>query len=460
MMATHYTRRQIMQLAALAGGVWLVPRPIAPTTGTIPTRPAEQCLVAAPALFDLAATVEALSITFYYTAITTSNGFFANLPTALQRYLRVTLDEERVHYDLLVGRYNASPSNTTFYFPATLFEFGQFGQFLSVMEQFEQQTVALYLAAIRQIDGAEAPVTAAVFAQLAGSEAEQRTMSREMAQNGPPAPNNFCFESADLICAENAIQLVATFLQGGPDFSGPFALPSPATIDAAVGTSNCVEVATASAATCAETLETILQLAAAAEALGITFYYEGIRGGFFAGLPDAQQWYLQAALDEERNHLDFLMAHGAAAPPAHFFFPAGLFADLDAFLGQLDLLENIFIGAYLAAIQRLRQLGEPLLAEVAAQILGVEAEHRVLGRVMAGAALPSDRSLAATRYSCLSEALDELAPFLAGNANYRERIAVPDATEIDAAVDRFGCTPVPTASIPPALYLPIITGGQ
>ena len=79
---------------------------------------------------------------------------------------------------------------------------------------------------------------------------------------------------------------------------------------------------------------------------------------------------------------------------------------------------------------------------------------------MAGAALPSDRSLAATRYSCLSEALDELAPFLAGNAEYSDQITMPGAVAIDAAVDRFGCTPVPAASIAPALFLPIISGAE
>jgi hypothetical protein len=204
-------------------------------------------------------------------------------------------------------------------------------------------------------------------------------------------------------------------------------------------------------------LADILNAAALAEAIGISLYYHGIEGGFFAQLLEPQQWYLQAALDEERNHLNFLLANGATTPPSQFFFPAGTFDDLPRFLDLLDALENAFIGAYLAAIPRFHQLGEPLLAEIAGQILGVESEHRVLGRVIDGQRLPNNRCLAFAGYRCIAEVLTDLTPFVTGTPDLTEQRTLPSQAEIDTAVVTFGCRPVPTASILPDIYLPIVT---
>src|SRR5262245_56254054 len=55
-------------------------------------------------VLDLAATAEALAIAFYYRAIVTPGGFFGRLRAEQQGYLRVALDEERFHYDYLIGR--------------------------------------------------------------------------------------------------------------------------------------------------------------------------------------------------------------------------------------------------------------------------------------------------------------------------------------------------------------------
>ena len=89
-----------------------------------------------------------------------------------------------------------------------------------------------------------------------------------------------------------------------------------------------------------------------------------------------------------------------------FYFPAGTFDSLPAFTGLLDALENAFIGAYLNAIQEFAAKSanahrgdgawrapadhayskEQLeyFAKVSASIMGIEAEHRVLGRVISG----------------------------------------------------------------------------
>jgi hypothetical protein len=418
-----------------------------------------RCTATVPELLNLAATLEALSVSYYYQAISSADGFFAVLPTAYQRYLRVTLDEEWFHYRYLTTQHAATPVNTSFHFPVNIFAVGHFGNFLATMNTLEMATIALYLAAIRQLGEQNEPVLAEIFGQIAGIEAEHRVMGREMAQHSPPAPNDLCFERTDFLCAAEASRALANFLNGGAGFTGPFTLPDQAAITGAVGSSTCEEVATATAAPCADTLADSLGAAAMAEAIGISLYYHGIEGGFFAQLSDPQQWYLQAALDEERNHLNFLLANGATPPPSRFFFPAGIFDDLPRFLDLLDTLENAFISAYLAAIPRLHQLGEPLLAEIAGQILGVESGHRVLGRVMDGQRLPNNRCLALAGYTCITQAVVELTPFVTGNDELTERRALPSHAEIDTAVVTFGCTPVPTASIPPEIFLPVVARG-
>jgi len=274
------------------------------------------------------------------------------------------------------------------------FAFGQFSNFLATLDQLEMATLACYLAAIRRLGELNEPALAALFGQIAGIEAEHRVMGREMAQNSPPAPNNLCYERADFVCAAEVNGVLVRYFNGGAGFIGPVALPDQAQVTSAVGAATCEAVSPLAIITCPESLTDILNTAATTEALGVTFYYHAIQGGFFPQLSAPQQWYLQAALDEERHHLGFLLDQGAAPPPTTFFFPADVFEDRVQFLALLATLENAFISAYLAAIPRLHALGEPLLAEIAGQILGVEAEHRVLGRVLQGEKLPHNRCLA------------------------------------------------------------------
>ena len=120
--------------------------------------------------------------------------------------------------------------------------------------------------------------------------------------------------------------------------------------------------------------------------------------------------YLQAALSQEIDHANLFRSLLGIPKPSNdpvptFYFPAGTFDTLAAFTGMLDALENAFIGAYLNAIQEFtiksvnRRIDEgssdtdasgktysaeqmAYFAKVAGTILGVEAEHRVLGRVI------------------------------------------------------------------------------
>jgi len=157
--------------------------------------------------------------------------------------------------------------------------------------------------------------------------------------------------------------------------------------------------------------------------------------------------YLRAALAAEISHADLMRqlvgrADGAGAagdPVQTFYFPAGSFDDITTFLSTLDALETAFVGAYLAAVRelssmaaRLPPLDSPQLdpsgreytaaqlvyfSEVAAAILGVEAEHRAMGRVIARAIPANDvcyeqRAGVHSVYAGAGSAVAALGPFV------------------------------------------------
>ncbi len=164
----------------------------------------------------------------------------------------------------------------------------------------------------------------------------------------------------------------------------------------------------------------ILTAALIAEDLATTFYYNALTG---QAAQDPRltedpldRNYLRAALRQEIEHANLLRSllsiPGPTADPVQtFYFPRGSFDRLDAASGPavlplLDALENAFIGAYLTAVRAFSfmaantstnrgvyyKLGNVNLsadqlayfAQVSASIMGVEAEHRALGRSIGG----------------------------------------------------------------------------
>jgi hypothetical protein len=170
----------------------------------------------------------------------------------------------------------------------------------------------------------------------------------------------------------------------------------------------------------------IFTAALIAEDLATTFYYNGLTGGVIqdpaltgpggsvtGGQPlNTNVNYIQAALSQEIAHANLLRSllgiSGASNDPVQtFYIPKGSFDTLTPFLALLDTLEKAFIGAYLAATRqfaymaaqtqsslvafansdRTHTFSAPELeyyAQVAASIMGVECEHRALGRVIGG----------------------------------------------------------------------------
>lgn len=188
--------------------------------------------------------------------------------------------------------------------------------------------------------------------------------------------------------------------------------------------------------------------------------------------------YIRAALTEEIAHASLFRSllgiSGAHADPVQtFYFPTGTFSTLAGFTGILDALENAFIGAYLNAIQEFaaqaanarirRNNGEhehdeddkksytaeqlEYFAKVAASIMGVECEHRVLGRVISNSNPANNREYEQTDglnavYNGPHSAVVALTPFLTASTG--------PAYSLAAALANQGSVSEPVGGPPPA----------
>jgi len=183
----------------------------------------------------------------------------------------------------------------------------------------------------------------------------------------------------------------------------------------------------ARAETSSQSMDTTAEIFTAfliAEDLATTFYYHGLVGPVIQNVNLAGPGgsathvtssgnlgnveYIRAALTQEIEHAELFrlaltgsISGSAKDPYQTFYFPNGTFNTLSGFLGILDALENAFIGAYLVFIQEMAQktalarvgglkggdakyslTDYEVLGKVAGSILGIESEHRVLGRVI------------------------------------------------------------------------------
>jgi hypothetical protein len=217
--------------------------------------------------------------------------------------------------------------------------------------------------------------------------------------------------------------------------------------------------ASAPSALPADSATEIFTAALVAEDLASTFYYNGLIGpviqspklagpGGTATNPNPTDSdpgsvnYLQAALYQEIQHGDLLrsllgISSPAGDPYQTFYIPSGTFETLSAFVTLLETLEDAFIGAYtiatfefahLAVVQELelakgnapgKYTPDDLqyFAEVAATILGVESEHRALGRDLANLNPVNNRTYESTDglrtvFNGQHSAVAALTPFL------------------------------------------------
>ena len=159
----------------------------------------------------------------------------------------------------------------------------------------------------------------------------------------------------------------------------------------------------ASAATDADVLD-FGNAAVGAERIAVAFYSNalgvssefGVAADLAKGtlLNSGHREYFEAARNQESSHLAVLESLGLSFPFTKFAFPAGTFGSAKAMLDMGERLEQVFIGAYLGAVKTGAAAGTAtgqFVAEAAAQILGIECEHRVLIRDIAGEDPPNDR---------------------------------------------------------------------
>lgn len=135
-----------------------------------------------------------------------------------------------------------------------------------------------------------------------------------------------------------------------------------------------------------DSVQTIINIAVTAETLAVVFYTEVIAHANILGFSAAGLADIVAAQVEEELHREFLVKQGAQAVTTTFSFPHGAntFRNFDLFIRTQQWLEALFIAAYILAGKEFAMLGHPDLVQVAAQIGGVEAEHRAIGRAIGG----------------------------------------------------------------------------
>lgn len=163
-------------------------------------------------------------------------------------------------------------------------------------------------------------------------------------------------------------------------------------------------------------IQTILNLAATAETLACTHYNNVLTDSNIALVP-AEVQFLKSALDTERQHLDFLLANGAKQLATEFYFPLNVYTDRNQFSAITETAEQAFVGAYLAAVRRISELGNSLLAGTAAQVAVTEQVHLALIRQIGGR-VPNHVSLGQAVFFNTSDALPVLQGFLEGGDGF------------------------------------------
>jgi len=221
------------------------------------------------------------------------------------------------------------------------------------------------------------------------------------------------------------------------------------------------------ASTADDAVRGILGTLLSAEQLMTTFYYAALTtpailhdarlcGAKSAdpnspGLPPGgnptQVRYLQAALDAEAKHATALRHAGAVAAADRFYFPANAFHMLGSpsyrstFLGVLDTLETVCVGAYLVAAMRFQRLGRPDLTMVAARVMGVESEHRMLGRAIGGVLPANNLTLARAPFRTVDDVNAALRPYLSGkgfHVRVTGAVRMPTEAHIKIVVGNYG----------------------
>jgi hypothetical protein len=198
---------------------------------------------------------------------------------------------------------------------------------------------------------------------------------------------------------------------------------------------------TAQAAAANDDVATIVNLAATAETLAVTFYYAGITGAKFS-IDAADVAYLKLAMDAEQYHLDILTTLGGKSLTQQFYVPENVLTDANVFVQTGLAAETAFVAAYLAATRILGEAGQGKLAATTAQHAASEAVHLSLIRDIGGLP-PNDLALNAAIYYNVSDAVPTLAPFLKGGKGFVGPVSYPTKAQFEAALGGLRATRAP-----------------
>lgn len=180
-------------------------------------------------------------------------------------------------------------------------------------------------------------------------------------------------------------------------------------------------------------IATVINVAATAELFATTHYLAAINNAEALGLGTVQLNYMKAGFLAEQDHLELLQSLGATPVVTEFYVPEMLFSDVNLFAAITEVAETTFVAAYLAAVRIFSGSAETTpFAVTAAQIAGVEAEHRALVRQIGGS-LANNISYAQYQFDNVSDAVPVLQAFLDGSGEgFVGPIAPPTAQDVAA----------------------------
>ncbi len=214
--------------------------------------------------------------------------------------------------------------------------------------------------------------------------------------------------------------------------------------------------AKAATATVTDTTLNILNIAATAEALATTLYYNALTSD---GLPDvndmANRNYFQAAVVQEYTHLEILRSLGGNTLTLRFYVPDGFLHNEKVFFQTMELLETYFISAYTAAaIEFAGTVSSGITSAnttalgLCVQILGVECEHRALLRVAGGMNPANNVLIESALVPSVGAAVTPLMPFIsAGTSGYVGPLVLPSKNLVNNLAEPYGFSSFPSYTI-------------
>jgi len=376
------SRREAMK-TAMKGAAYTVPVVLAASVPALGVAAASSPSNAAKikAIFTVARTAEQLAVTFYSNGVKNAAqlGF---TPTQLGQ-IQAALVEEQLHQILFTAQGGDSLADT-FSFPQGAKTFTDLQTFIATQQMLEGVFDSAFLAAVREFAEIGESRLAQIASQIASVESEHRTLGRAIAGLEPADNWTYAPVLVSFVADAPGVVKAAGFLSPVPGNTYTYA-PVDTSTPGILYKDGPFSTRPASGGT-PGTAKSIFTIARTAEQLAITFYTNGVKNAAALGFTPTQLGQIQAALVEEQLHQQLFTAQGGDSLADTFSFPQGArtFTDLQTFIATQQILEGVFDSAFLAAVREFAETGQPRLAQIASQIACIEAEHRTLGRAIAG----------------------------------------------------------------------------